>query len=229
MYQPAIQQLVIIGCERCSNVIKYDTKIKLFDELFCCGYKCGGHQDTDGLKAQGHSTKDLSLMLNYISSRTQILFVSSSLNILHLRSLHISPQLFQTYCTLLNKQFPYRLIFVLDKFRPKKPHSRKEPFKCSKIPKFGLKNVVMCEVMCGKYSLTKFANFLIIVLRAEIATTFVSKMVAISARNIIMRKFANFVRLYFPYFTRFRDEILKFYYFRKVLFGNFVFFVWICL
>ncbi len=37
--------------------------------------------------------------------------------------------------------------------------------------------------MCGKYSLTKFANSLIIVLRAEIATTFGSKMVAISARN----------------------------------------------
>ena len=31
-----------------------------------------------------------------------------------------------------------------------------------------LKNVVMC----GKYSLTKFANFLIIVLRAQIATIF---------------------------------------------------------
>ncbi len=31
--------------------------------------------------------------------------------------------------------------------------------------------------MCGKYSLTKFANFLIIVLRAEIVTTFGSKMV----------------------------------------------------
>ena len=25
--------------------------------------ECGSHQDTDGLKAQGHSTKDLSLML----------------------------------------------------------------------------------------------------------------------------------------------------------------------
>ncbi len=57
--------------------------------------------------------------------------------------------------------------------------------------------------MCGKYSLTKFANFLIIVLRAEIATTFGSKMVTISARNTIIRKFANFASLYFPYFTTF--------------------------
>ena len=64
--------------------------------------------------------------------------------------------------------FPYRLIFVLDKSRPKKLHSRKEPFKSSKI---WLKNVTMC----GKYSLTKFANFLIIVLRVEIVTTFGSK------------------------------------------------------
>ena len=40
--------------------------------------------------------------------------------------------------------------------------------------------------MCGKYSLTKFANFLIIVLRAKVV-------------NTIMRKFANFVRLYPPH------------------------------
>ena len=35
--------------------------------------------------------------------------------------------------------------------------------------------------MCGKYSLTKFANFLIIV--EQIVTTFGSKMVTISTRN----------------------------------------------
>ena len=59
------------------------------------------------------------------------------------------------------------------------------------------------------YSLTKFANFLIIVIRAEIATTFGSKMVAISARNT-MRKFANFVRLYFHTFYYIVDsKILK--------------------
>ncbi len=48
--------------------------------------------------------------------------------------------------------------------------------------KIWLKNVVMC----GKYSLAKFANFLIIVLRAKIVTTFGSKMVTISARNANM-------------------------------------------
>ncbi len=40
--------------------------------------------------------------------------------------------------------------------------------------------------MCGKYSLTKFANFLIIVLSVEIVTTFGSEMVTISARNTII-------------------------------------------
>ncbi len=64
--------------------------------------------------------------------------------------------------------------------------------------------------MCGKYSLTKFANFLIILLRAEIVTTFGSKMVTISARNTIIGKFANFARLYFSYFTTFRHQILEF-------------------
>ena len=53
--------------------------------------------------------------------------------------------------------------------------------------------------MCGKYSLTKFANFLIIGLRVEIATTFGSKMVAISARNTIMR---NLQTLYKSYIFR---------------------------
>ncbi len=51
--------------------------------------------------------------------------------------------------------------------------------------------------MCGKYSLAKFANFLIIVLRAQIATIFKAESgIAICARNTIMRKFANFARLY---------------------------------
>ena len=55
----------------------------------------------------------------------------------------------------------YRLIFDL---------VNKNEIKSSQI---WLKNVVICE----KYSLTKFANFSIIVLRAEIATIFGSKMV----------------------------------------------------
>jgi hypothetical protein len=64
--------------------------------------------------------------------------------------------------------------------------------------------------MCRRYSLTKFANFLIIVLRAEIATTFEPNVVAISTRNIIMRKFENFVRLYFPHITAFSTKFWNF-------------------
>ncbi len=59
--------------------------------------------------------------------------------------------------------------------------------------------------MCGKYSLTKFLS---IVLRAEIVATFGSKIVTISARNTIKK----FARLFFPYFTTFRHQILEFYY-----------------
>ncbi len=54
-------------------------------------------------------------------------------------------------------------------------------------------------------------------------------MVAISVRNTIMRKFANFVRLYFPHITTFFNQILGFYYFLEVVFGNVVFLVGICL
>ncbi len=119
----------------------------------------------------------------------------------------------------------YCKILEIGNSRPKKLHSRKKNLPKVVKSKMWLKNVVMF----GKCSLTKSANFLIIVLRAEIATTFGSKMVAISARNTIVRKFTNFVRLHLPYFTRFRDQILKFYYILKVLFGNFIFFAWICL
>ena len=73
-------------------------------------------------------------------------------------------------------------------------------------------NMVQNVIMCGRYSNTKFANFLNIVLRAEIATIFEPKVVAISARNT-MRKFANFVRLYFPHITTFFNQILEFDYF----------------
>ena len=95
---------------------------------------------------------------------------------------------------------PYRLIFDLGESRQRRRNSRKEPFKSSKISKFG--NFKKFQKY-GKYSLTKFANFLIIVLRAEIVTIFEPKVVAIFARNTIMRKFANFVRLYFPHITTF--------------------------
>ncbi len=61
--------------------------------------------------------------------------------------------------------------------------------------------------MCGKHSLTKFSNSLIIVLRAKIVTAFGSKMVTISARDTIIRKFAKYGRLYFPYFKK--NSLLK--------------------
>ena len=82
----------------------------------------------------------------------------------------------------------YRLTFDLDN---KNEIPGKNLLKVVKF-KIWLKNVVMC----GKYSLTMFANFLIIVLRAAIVTIFEPKGVAIFIRNTIMRKFANFVRLY---------------------------------
>ncbi len=56
--------------------------------------------------------------------------------------------------------------------------------------------------MRGKYRLTKFANFLT-VLCAKIVTIFEPKVVTISVRNTIMKKFANFVRLYLPHITTF--------------------------
>ena len=73
--------------------------------------------------------------------------------------------------------------------------------------------------MCGKYRLAKFALFLITGLRAEFVTIFEPKVVTISARNT-MRKFANFVRLYFPHVTIFFNQILEFYYIQQVLSGN---------
>ena len=54
----------------------------------------------------------------------------------------------------------------VEKSRPKKLHSRKN---LSKV--VNSQNLVENVLLCGKYSLTKFANFLI-VLRTEIATTF---------------------------------------------------------
>ena len=65
--------------------------------------------------------------------------------------------------------------------------------------------------------LTNFADFLIIiVLHAKIVTIFEPKVVTIFARNTIMRKFANFVRLYFPHITTFFNQILEFYSFWNV-------------
>ena len=111
----------------------------------------------------------------------------------------------------------YRLIFHRDKSRRYKRNFRKEPFKVVKF-----QNLVENAVICGKYSLTKFSDFLIIMLRVEIATTFGSNVVAISARNT-MRKFVNFVRLYIIHITTFFNQIVGFFYFYTVLSRNLVF------
>ena len=94
----------------------------------------------------------------------------------------------------------------------KKRNSWEEPFKSSKF-KIWLKHVVICR----KYSLTKFANFLTIVLRAEIVITFSSKTVTISAYDTLMR---NFVRLYLSHITTFFDQILEFTSFKTFFSGN---------
>ena len=57
-------------------------------------------------------------------------------------------------------------------------------------------------------ALQSVANFLIIVLPAEIATAFSPKMVAIFARNTRMRKFANFGSLYLLHITTFFNQKL---------------------
>jgi hypothetical protein len=50
------------------------------------------------------------------------------------------------------------------------------------------------------------------VLRAEIATTFGPKMVAISAHNTkVALQESGFASLYFPHFTTFRNQTLQFY------------------
>ena len=55
--------------------------------------------------------------------------------------------------------------------------------------------------------------FYIIVLRAEIATIFSSKIVAISIRNTNIENLRTLEGYIFPYFTAFYDQILEFYYF----------------
>ncbi len=93
---------------------------------------------------------------------------------------------------MMINNYPYGLIFYLEKINPDKENEIPEK-NLSKVVKF--QNLVAKSCKIRKYSFTKFANFLIIVLRAEIATIFEPKVVAFSALNT-MRKFANFVRLH---------------------------------
>ena len=55
--------------------------------------------------------------------------------------------------------------------------------------------------------------FYIFVLRVEIVTIFEPKVVTIFTRRTIMKKFANFIRLYFPHIITFFNQILEFCYF----------------
>jgi hypothetical protein len=71
-----------------------------------------------------------------------------------------------------------------------------------------LRNVVKLGKSIALQSLQILYMF---VLRAEIVTIFGSKMVTISARNTNITKYANFARLYIPYFTTLRNQILQFY------------------
>ena len=56
-------------------------------------------------------------------------------------------------------------------------------------------------------------------LRAEICTTFKPKWCKFPLVIQKYTKLANFARLYFPYFSTFRDQILHFYYFSYALFS----------
>ncbi len=77
---------------------------------------------------------------------------------------------------------------------------------------------------------TKFAHFLI-VLRAKIVTIFEPKVVTISARNTIIRKFANLVRLYiFHTLQHLSTKFWNFTTFERFFPGISGFFLaWICL
>ena len=106
----------------------------------------------------------------------------------------------------------YRLIFYL---------SQKELLTVVKFQKFAwLKKVVMCE----KYSLETFANFLIM-LRAEIVTTFGSKKVTIFTRNTKTWKICVLRKAIFSVFYNISApmEFFGILLLLKVLSGSFVF------
>ncbi len=79
--------------------------------------------------------------------------------------------------------------------------------------------MLQCVENIALQSLQMFSLFCYV----RIVTTFGSKMITVSLHDTIVRKFANFARLDFPYFTTFRHQIFEFYSFIKVLSRNFVF------
>ena len=93
----------------------------------------------------------------------------------------------------------YRLTFDLD-------NKNEIPGKnLLKVVKFQTLVEKCCNVW--KIQSCKFSHY-----RVKIVTIFETKVLTISARNV-MREFANFVRLYFPHITTFFNQILEFYYF----------------
>ena len=93
----------------------------------------------------------------------------------------------------------YRLIFNLGAPRRKK----------NKFPERTFQNLSYIPV------LPAFQISYIFVLPAEIATIFEPKVVTISAHYTIMRKFANFVGLYFPHYTIFQPNFENFITFKR--------------
>ena len=91
---------------------------------------------------------------------------------------------FQNLCPVDNSR--YRLIFYLDKVQQKNPDFRKEPFKSSKIPKFGWK-MLQCAENVALQSLQIFSLCYV----RKLLPFLRPKVVAISARNTIMRKFCK--------------------------------------
>ena len=111
----------------------------------------------------------------------------------------------QTFHLAIIDNSPCRLIFYLDKSRKKQQIPEKN---LSKVVKS--QNLVENVVMCGKYSLQSLQIFSLLCRVRKFLPFLWPKVVAISARNTIVRKFANFVRLYFPHITTFFNQILEF-------------------
>ncbi len=81
------------------------------------------------------------------------------------------------------------------------------------------KNLVANVVMCRRYSLTKFASFLIIVLRAEIALTFLGR-----------KKICKLCKARFSaHYNNFSTKLWDFTTFERFFSGISFFSVWICL
>ena len=90
-------------------------------------------------------------------------------------------------------------------------HSSKEHVKISRIAKFGWQMLKNTENIASR----SLRILYIFILRTEksyhFRSNFASKVVTFSMRKWIYTKFANFVRLYFPYFLTFANQILHFY------------------